>query len=238
MDITVNVSGRGLKAVAVDIQNRMSQMQFPLEYHAAVLGDYASAQAARNRMLGILLVTLVGIFFMLQAAFGSWLLAGVFLLALPAALAGGMLAVLTGGSILSIGSLAGFLAAFAIASRNGMLIINHYQHLQRFEGEEFGPTLALRGASERMAPVFMTTLAVIFAFLPALFLGDIPGLEVMRPMAAVLVGGMITALLVNLFILPVLYLSLGIRPEPEMDLEGIQPMPSTPLKAPELGTGD
>ena len=105
-----------------------------------------------------------------------------------------------------------------IAARSQILLIKHYHHLARYEGEPFGLGLALRGARERLAPIVMTTLATGLALLPTLLLGDIPGLEIVRPMAIAILGGLVTATLLNLFILPALYLRLGVSSVDELDL--------------------
>jgi Cu/Ag efflux pump CusA len=217
LDVTAEVRGRDLGAVAADIDSRLKQIQFPLEYHAEVLGDYAGQQAAQTRMLALAIAAAIGVFFLLQAAYGSWRLALLSFLTLPSALVGGLVAALITG-IISLGTLAGALAVFGIAARNQILLIKHYHHLVRYEGEPFGLGLALRGARERLAPILMTTFATALALLPALFLGDIPGLEIVRPMAITILGGLVSATLLNLFILPALYLSLRVSSVQELDL--------------------
>ena len=134
-----------------------------------------------------------------------------------AALTGGVLAVLAGGGIISLGSLVGFLAVLAIAARNGILLINHYQHLERNEGEPFGPELVVRGTRERFAPILMTAAATGLALLPLVILGNIAGLEIVHPMAVVILGGLVTSTLLNLFVVPALYLRFGSSPEPETE---------------------
>jgi Cu/Ag efflux pump CusA len=125
------------------------------------------------------------------------------------ALVGGALAVWMGGGILSLGSLVGFLTVFGIAARNGILMISHFQHLEREEGEAFGPALVLRGAKERLAPILMTALATALALVPLAVAGQIPGNEIQHPMAIVILGGLITSTLLTLFVLPSLYLRFG-----------------------------
>jgi Cu/Ag efflux pump CusA len=126
------------------------------------------------------------------------------------ALVGGVLAVVIGADgILSIGSLVGFFTVFGIAARNGILMINHFQHLERHEGEPFGPELVLRGALERLSPILMTTLATGLALVPLVIAGDKPGHEIEHPLAVVIVGGLVTSTLLNLFVVPVLYLRFG-----------------------------
>jgi CzcA family heavy metal efflux pump len=217
LDVTATVRGRDLTAVAADINSSLKQMQLPLEYHAEVLGDYAGQQAAQLRLLALVIAAAIGMFFLLQSAYGSWRLALLSFLTLPAALAGGLLAALVTGAI-SLGVLAGLLAVFGIAARNQIQLIRHYRHLMRYEAEPFGLELALRGARERLAPILMTTFAAGLGLLPALFLGDIPGLEILRPMAIVILGGLVSSTLLNLFILPALYLSLRVSSVQELDL--------------------
>ena len=120
-----------------------------------------------------------------------------------------MLAVALSGGLMSLGSLIGFLTVFGIAARNGILMINHFQHLEREEGVPFGRELVMRGATERLAPIMMTALATALAIVPLAAAGSIPGHEIEHPMALVILGGLFTATLVNLFIIPSLYLRFG-----------------------------
>jgi Cu/Ag efflux pump CusA len=130
----------------------------------------------------------------------------MFFLTLPMALVGGVLAVALTGDTLSLGSYVGFLAVFGIAARNGILLINHCQHLERHEGEAFGTRLVLRGAQERLSPILMTALATVLALVPLIVAGTVPRHEIEHPMALVILGGLVTSTLVNLFIVPSLYL--------------------------------
>ena len=151
----------------------------------------------------------IAVFLLLQASFGSWRLATLSFLTLPMALVGGVLAAYLGGGVLSLGSLVGFFTVFGIAARNGILMINHFQHLERYEGETFGPQLVLRGARERLSPILMTTLATGLAIVPLVIAGDIPGHEIEHPLAVVVIGGLVTSTLLNLFVVPSLYLRFG-----------------------------
>ena len=218
IDINVDVKGRTLAAVATDISNHLKQFPLPLEYHAEVLNDYATQGAGRIRVFAVTLAALVGIFFVLQAVYGSWRLATLSFLTTIVALAGGLLAIFISGRVISVGSLVGFLALFGIATRNQILLINHYRQLIRHEAEPFGQSLVLRGTSERLSPILMTTSATALSLILVLIMGDIPGLEVVRPMAIVLLGGLITSALVNLLGLPVLFLNLGVSSVKELDL--------------------
>ena len=217
IDIRVSVSGRSLTAVATDIQTSLKDVEFPFEYHAELLGGYADQQSAQQRMLVLSIAAVIGILVLLQASYGSWRLSFAALLTMPMALAGGVLATLLDGGILSIGSLFGFLTVFGIAVRNGVAMTNHFNRLERIEGGAFGPDLVLRGASERLAPVLMTVLTTGLALLPFVILGNIPGLEIVRPMAVVVLGGLATTALLDLLVLPALYLRYGASREQELD---------------------
>jgi Cu/Ag efflux pump CusA len=136
-------------------------------------------------------------------------LATLSFLTLPMALVGGVLAAFASGGIISLGSLVGFLTVLGIAARNGIMLISHFQHLEEHEGETFGPALVLRGARERLAPILMTALASALALLPLVVAGEIPGHEIEHPMAVVIMGGLVTSTLLNLFVVPSLYLVFG-----------------------------
>jgi Cu/Ag efflux pump CusA len=155
------------------------------------------------------LVAAIGTVLLLHMAFLSWRLATLSFLTLPFALVGGILAAyLTEGS-LSLGSLVGFFTVLGIAARNGIMMVNHFQHLELHEGEVFGLKLVLRGASERLRPILMTAGAAALAILPLVVYGSLPGYEIEYPMAVVILGGLVTSTLLNLLILPALYLRFG-----------------------------
>ena len=228
VDVVAGIRGRSLGAVTHDVEQRVRGIQFPLEHHAEVLGASAERHEARLRVLSVAVAAAVGILLLLQAAFGSWRLATLVFLTLPLALVGGGLAALafTRGGMTSLGSIAGFLAVLAIALRNGVLLIRHNQGLEQ-EGEEFGAGLVLRGAEERAAPVALTALTVALGLLPLLWFGGIGGLDVVRPLAAVLLGGLVTSTVVGLVVLPFLYLQFA--PRRRTDPSDLQPqLSSTP----------
>jgi CzcA family heavy metal efflux pump len=206
LEVSANVSGRDLGSVAEDVDDRLEDLSFPLGYHAELLGEYKERQDAQRRMLLFGIAAALMIFLLLQASFGSWRLATLSFLTLPMALVGGALAAFIGGGILSLGSLVGFFTVFGIAARNGILMINHFQHLEEYEGETFGQRLVLRGARERLAPILMTTLATGLAIVPLVVAGSVPGNEIEHPLAVVVLGGLFTSTLLNLFAVPALYL--------------------------------
>ncbi len=206
IDVTADLGGRDLGSVVNDVERGIARVEFPRGYHAELLGESAERQAAQRRLRWLGLAAGIGVFLLLVVAFASWRLAVMFFVTLPMALVGGVLAAWITGGTLSLGSLVGFFTVFGIAARNGILLINHYQHLEETEGEAFGPALVLRGALERLSPILMTALATGLALLPLIVYGDLPGHEVEYPMAVVIVGGLVTSTLLNLFLVPVLYL--------------------------------
>ncbi len=211
IDVGANVRGRDLGSVARQIDQRVKAIQFPRGYDAEVLGEYQERQAAQGRLMVFAVAAAIGILLLLQASFGSFRLAALSLLTLPMALVGGVLAASIGGGVISLGSLVGFFTVMGIAARNGILMINHFQHLERYEGEAFGPALVLRGAQERLSPILMTALATGLAVVPLVTAGQIPGHEIEHPLAVVILGGLVTSTLLNLFVVPSLYLRFGRR---------------------------
>jgi Cu/Ag efflux pump CusA len=212
IDVGGNVDGsRDLGSVAKEVKERLKKVEFPVGYYPVVLGEYAERQAAQGRLRGFTILATALIFLLLQASFKSWKLATMAFVAFPTALVGGVIAAYLGDGVISLGSLVGFLTVLGIASRNGIMMISHFQHLERFEGEKFGLNLVLRGARERLSPILMTALCAGLALLPLVFAGNIPGHEIEYPMAVVILGGLVTSTLLNLFVIPALYLRFGAR---------------------------
>ncbi|MEJ7814374.1 MAG: efflux RND transporter permease subunit [Rubrobacter sp.] len=209
IDVGANVEGRDLGSAVSAVEERIAGVELPQEYHMEVLGESSELAAAQKNLLIYGIAAALAILFLLQASFGSLRLALLLFLTLPMALVGGVLAVWMGDGILSLGSLIGFLTVFGIAARNGILMISHFQHLEREEGEAFGPDLVLRGAKERLAPILMTAGATGLALVPLAVAGSIAGHEIEHPMAIVILGGLVTSTLLNLFVLPSLYLRFG-----------------------------
>jgi len=209
IDVQAGVEGRDLASVAQDVQKRLENMRFPLGYHAILQGAYVELQSARSDLQLFALLALGGIFLLLQLSFHSWRLAVLSFLTLPSALVGGLLAAFAAGGMITLGSLVGFLSVLGIAARNGIMMISHFQHLERFEREAFGLSMVLRGARERLRPILMTTGATGLAIVPLVIFGNQPGHEIEYPMAIVILGGLVTSTLLNLFVLPALYLRFG-----------------------------
>ena len=209
IDVICNAEGRDLGSVARDVEAAVGSLDFPRGYHPEFLGEFTEQRRARNRLLFLSLLSVAGIFLILHADFRSTRLTLLVFLSLPFALIGSVLAVILSGGVLSLGSLIGFITVLGIAARNGVMLVSHYRHLETEEGEPFGEGLALRGTEERLAPILMTTLTTMLALLPIIVLGNVPGQEIEFPMAGVIVGGLLTSSLLNLFLLPALYARFG-----------------------------
>ncbi|TMJ13202.1 MAG: efflux RND transporter permease subunit [Bacillati bacterium ANGP1] len=207
--VEADVHGRDLGAVARDVERALQRIQLPLEYHAELAGEYAERQAAQQSLLLLSGVAVIVIFSLLLTSFGHWRLAMLTFWTLPSALVGGILAAFATGRILSLGSLVGFLTVLGIVARNGIMLMSHYHHLEQYEGETFGPGLVMRGARERLRPILMTMAATALALVPLVVAGNIPGHEIEYPMAIVILGGLVTSTLMNLFVVPAMYLRLG-----------------------------
>ncbi|MGD8866756.1 MAG: efflux RND transporter permease subunit, partial [Gemmatimonadales bacterium] len=218
VDVVANVRGRALGSVAEIVEDRLESIDFPVEYYPLVLGEYVEREQALERLLGVSLAVAVGIFLLLQAAFGSWRLASLFFVALPVALAGGVVGALLEGGAISLGSLMGFLGILAIAVRQGVMLIKHYQYLEDNEGEAFGPALVERGTRERFAPILVTAFTTAAAMVALLALGNIAGLEIVHPIAAVILGGLVTSTVFTLHVVPALYQRFGASREPDLAL--------------------
>jgi CzcA family heavy metal efflux pump len=209
VDVVAGVSGRSASAVAADVEDRLSALRFPLEYHAEVVGSSTAEELGTGRMLAFAAAALIAALLVLQAAFQSWRLAVLAFATLPVALVGGLLAALVDGGELSLGSLGGLLAVSALAVRTGILIIRHFQELERDDDHAFGPALVQRGARDRLGAILATALGLAAMSVPFVVFGSPPGLEIAHPMAVVLLGGLVSATFLAVFLLPALYLRVG-----------------------------
>jgi CzcA family heavy metal efflux pump len=211
IDISAEVKGRDLGAVARDVEARVAKISLPLEHTAQVLGEYRERQAAQRRLLGFAALAFAGIVALCLAVFRNWRDVVLHLVTLPISLVGGVIGAYLGGGVLSIGSFVGFFTVVGLTARNGIMEITHFQHLEKLEGVAFGPELVLKGATERLAPILMTMLATGLALVPLIISGNIAGQEIEYPMASVILGGLVTSTLLNLFVVPPMYLHLGKR---------------------------
>lgn len=204
--VRCNARDRDLASVVGDIRRVVTeQVPMPEGYFVEYGGQFESQQRA-TRLIGILaLVSMLGMFFVLTMLFPSARIVLQILNAIPTAFIGGVLALLITGQTLTVASLVGFISLGGIAVRNGILLVNHYLHLMRYEGEGFTQEMVLRGSLERLAPVLMTALTAGFALLPLVLAGQQPGREVLYPVATVILGGVISSTLCEFLIHPGLF---------------------------------
>ena len=204
--ISANVADRDLRSVVNDIQKRIdTSIQLPEGYHIEYGGQFESEQAASRTLALTSFISIVVIFLLLYNEFRSVKESGVILLNLPLALIGGVFAlVITTGEV-SIPAIIGFISLFGIATRNGMLLISHYNHLQKEEGLNVYDSV-MQGSLDRLNPILMTALSSALALIPLALNGDLPGNEIQSPMATVILGGLLTSTFLNGFIIPIVYL--------------------------------
>ncbi|WP_323003991.1 efflux RND transporter permease subunit [Denitromonas sp.] len=208
--VMANVAGRDLASVVEELRARVSQnVAFPTGYHVEYGGQFESAAEA-TRTLSILSVAVIaGIFLLLYLAFRSARDAVVVMLNLPLALIGGVVGMYLADGVLSVASLIGFITLFGIATRNGVMLIAHVRHLRETEDIVDPVELVVRGATERLVPILMTALATGLALVPLALAAGQPGSEIQAPMAMVILGGLASATVLNMVVVPALYLRFG-----------------------------
>jgi len=199
------VRGRSVDDVLKDVQQRLTTIQFPLEFHPELIGEASVSRTGQLWVIGAGLVAIVAMFLLLQASVGSWTLAALAFVLLPASLVGGVAAILLSGGTRSLGSMLGLAAVLLIALRTSLLQIQQFQRLEFYPRGATGPDLILQGASERLPSVLTTAVVTILGLVPFLFWGDAPGLEIVQPMAAVMIGGIVTSTLLSLLVVPAIY---------------------------------
>ena len=244
VDVTAQVRGRSRSAVLADVKDRLQGVKFPLEYRYELVSNFADRGAIEHRLVLLGIGIAIGTFLLLQAAFANWRLAVLHFVTLPLALVGGTLVILIGGGTIELGSVAGLLAIFAIAVRNGVVLLQRFQRLEGGEGNGLGRDLVVQGARDRLAPILLTAGGTAAFFVPFALLGDLPGHEIVSPMASAGLGGLVTSTIVSLFLLPALYhrFAYGKASMDDLDLrdlwvETAQP-PAPPVAIDLTGNGD
>ncbi|MCX7414388.1 MAG: efflux RND transporter permease subunit [Planctomycetia bacterium] len=215
-----NTAGRDLNGVVEDIQGRLAMIQaaLPPGYFLEYGGQFESQRQA-TRMIGLLsLVSLAGMFFALYTLFRSANLALQVLAALPMAAIGAVAALVLTRQSFTVASMVGFISLSGIASRNGILLIAHYLHLVRHEGEGFTPEMVERAGRERVAPMLMTALTAGIALIPLVLAAGEPGKEILYPVATVILGGLLSSTLLDFFVHPALFWCFG-RAQAEREME-------------------
>ena len=203
--ISANVAGRDLRGVVNDMQKKInSEIKLPEGYHIEYGGQFESEQAASRILLITSIFSIMVIFMLLFAQFRSVTQSAVILLNLPLALIGGVFTIFLTDGVISIPAIIGFISLFGIATRNGMLLISHYNDLQNDGMSAFESIM--HGSLDRLNPILMTALSSGLALIPLALGGDLPGNEIQSPMAKVILGGLLTSTFLNGFIIPIMYL--------------------------------
>ncbi len=203
--VSANVSGRDLRGVIDDIRRGIERgVTLPTGYYVVYGGQFESEQAASRTIALLGGAVVVGILVLLLMSFGSLRNALLIMVNLPLALIGGVLAVFLGGGVISVASLVGFVTLFGIATRNGIMMISHYEHLRRSEGATLAEAVE-RGSLERLSPVLMTALCAGLALVPLVLAGGEPGNELQAPMGVVILGGLLSSTALNMLVVPALY---------------------------------
>jgi Cu/Ag efflux pump CusA len=214
--VTCNVAGRDMRGVVEDVRRAIeSEVQLPAGYYVEYGGQFESAETT-GRLLQVLgVVIVVGIAALLFFLFRSLRDTLLVMLNLPLALIGGVLGVFLAGGTLSVASIIGFITVFGVAARNGIMLVSHIRHLQEVEGVREFRQAVRTGAMERFAPILMTALAAGLALVPLALRGDRPGNEILTPMAIVILSGLMSSTLLNMLLVPSLYLRFGRPPASE-----------------------
>ena len=207
--VSANVAGRDLDRVVADIRRAVDAVPKPPGYHVTYGGQFES-KAAASRLIALLsIASLSGMLLVLYSHFRSWAIAFQILLNVPLALVGSVVAVVLSGGVLSVATLVGFITLCGIASRNVIMMISHYIHLMREEGEAFGESMIVRGSLERLVPVLMTALTAALALVPIALSKGQPGKEILQPVAVVILGGLLSSTLLDIVVTPAVFLKLG-----------------------------
>ncbi len=211
--IQCNTAGRGLVDIVRDIKSRVKpiEQKLPMGYRVEYGGQFESQRSASRRMASYFGIAIVGMFLVLYTMFRSTNLSLQVMIALPAAFIGSVAALYLTGQTLTVAAMVGFISLCGIASRNGILLINHYLHLVRHEGETWSQEMIVRAGRERVAPVLMTALTSGIGLVPLALAAGEPGKEILYPVATVIIGGLITSTIMEFLVRPALFLQFGME---------------------------
>lgn len=213
--VSANTGGRDLGSVVGEMQQRVaSQVNLPVGYFVEFGGQFQASQEATRTLSILSIFSLVAIFFLLIKALGDWRVALQVMINIPLALIGAIWALHLSGGVFSIATLVGFISLVGITSRNGIMMISHYLHLMREEGEDFTEKMIIRGSLERLVPVLMTALTAGLSLVPFILAADAPGKEILHPLAVVVLGGILTSTLLDQIVTPAVFYKFG-RPSAE-----------------------
>lgn len=210
MVISGNVSGRDLGSLVEEIQSKVKdKVKLPEGYFVTYGGQFESQQAATRQILLYGLLSFIGIALVLMSHFHSRAITAQVMATIPLAFVGGIILLFFTDRSITVASLVGFITLCGVASRNSIMMISHYLHLMKFEGEKFTKEMVIRGSQERLVPVMMTACVTSLALLPLVFARGQPGSEVLHPVAVVIVGGLLTSTLLDIIVTPALFYRFG-----------------------------
>jgi Cu(I)/Ag(I) efflux system membrane protein CusA/SilA len=205
-----NVAGRGMDKVIGDIKKGVAEkVKFPEGYYITYGGQFESQQKASRLMMILGSLSILGVFLLLMAHFKSAFISFQIMLNIPLALIGSLFAILLSDRSISVASMVAFVTLCGIASRNGIMMISHYLHLMEHEGEKFSREMVIRGTLERLIPVLMTALAAILGLIPLVLSKGQPGKEILHPVAVVIVGGLLSSTILDMWVTPAVFYRFG-----------------------------
>lgn len=208
--VSANASDRDLDSLIREVQSKIKKEVFiPEGYFIQYGGQFESQQSATRLILMLGLLSLFGIFIVLYTQFKSSFIALQIMLNIPMALIGSLIAIFLSDRIFSIATMVAFITLCGIASRNGIMMISHYLHLMKFEGEKFSKDMVIRGSLERLVPVLMTALTAILGLIPLVLAQGEPGKEILHPVAVVIIGGLVSSTLLDMFVTPTVFYLFG-----------------------------
>jgi len=208
--ISANASGRDLGSLITEIQSKVKEKaDFPEGYYVIYGGQFESQQAATRKILLFGIISLLGIALVLFGHFYSKAITAQIMATIPLAFIGGIILLFFTDRSVTVASLVGFITLCGVASRNGIMMISHYLHLMKYEGEEFTKEMIIRGSQERLVPVMMTAFVATLALLPLVFAKGEPGSEILHPVAVVIVGGLLSSTLLDIIVTPTLFYRFG-----------------------------
>ena len=210
--VQANVSERAISDVVSDIRKVLdTQLKLPQQYFVKLEGQFENQKQAANTVFLLSILSFIAVLLLLYSHFKSYLLSFQVLLNIPLAFIGAVFALTLSGGVVSLASLVAFVTLCGIASRNGILMLSHYLHLMRFEGERFTDEMIIRGSLERLVPVLMTAFSAILALVPLVLASGQPGKEILHPVAVVVVGGLLSSTLLDIWVTPVVFRLIGKR---------------------------
>jgi CzcA family heavy metal efflux pump len=224
--VYANTDGSDMGRVVADVRAALARVAMPSGTFVSLEGQFQAQEEATARIVWLSLVSLSLIFLVLYSRYRSFALAAIIMANIPLALVGSVVAMWLADVSLSVATMVGFITLAGIATRNGILKVSHYLNLCRFENEQFGPEMVVRGSLERLTPVLMTALVAAFALTPLLLAADAPGKEILHPVAVVIFGGLISSTLLDTLLTPVMYLRFGKRATARALAEGVDPTAS------------